>query len=340
MKLLVTSDWHDDAVTLGVPRRAEILRYVDELRHVCVLEKVDVVVFPGDFADPGGMLASLYASDSIQLLPGLAAETRSKRGIVVAGNHDVVETSQTLTTLSPLAAVTAARCGVSVAETSSLVYVDDVCFLCLPYQARAAGAEVLPLGLFDACLGARAAGQKIVSVSHLNVPGARRGSEVKEMSRGRDVDLPVEQLLELRPDLVINGHYHRPQVVDVSGLEVLIPGSPLAFTTDDDAGGKGYTIVEGSFVRLVPRLTRAEREGFDVAAAVQALLARGALAAVATPLTVPDREAALEEPVADNLEPRGEVEDWFRAIAATSSLGPEVDAARELCLGIVEEVGL
>jgi predicted phosphodiesterase len=64
------------------------------------------------------------------------------------------------------------------------------------------------------------------------------------MSRGRDLDLPLARIAELRPALVVNGHYHKPQVVQTGGVEVVIPGSPLSFTTDDPAAGKGYVVAE------------------------------------------------------------------------------------------------
>jgi DNA repair exonuclease SbcCD nuclease subunit len=262
MRLLATSDWHLDAMTLGHPRRDELLSYLKRLLRAVVEEEIDVVVFAGDAADPGSMLGCRYEADLIRWFFELAMASRLKMLLAVAGNHDVVEVSSPLTTLTPareaLRPEMTNRVLVVVNEVPGVVRVREhnVAFLALPYVARAwadaeARGEQTVTGPEHCMDVAFASAQKLrdedcelVVVGHRTVPTARLGSESMEMSRGRDVDLPIDRIAALRPALVINGHYHRPQVVQIGGIEVVIPGSPLSFTTDDPAAGKGYVVAE------------------------------------------------------------------------------------------------
>jgi len=257
MRILATSDWHLDAVTFGIPRRDEVLRYIEAVKRAIVAEGVDIVIVSGDMCDPGSMLGSQCAADVIEAFVGLALLTKERMLLAVAGNHDVVEINYALTTLTPAhrAFDTAKRETVSgtplsihIAETPMVVAHRGCVFLMLPYLSRAyvdhgIGADELLAGVIQLA-AERRPGEKLVVVGHLTIPGAIIGSESLELSRGRDYDLPIGRLSELTPDVVINGHYHRPQVVDVGPFEVVIPGSPLAFTTDDEADGKGYVILE------------------------------------------------------------------------------------------------
>jgi exonuclease SbcD len=249
VKLLVTSDWHIDAVTFGVPRRRELLAYTQKLRTVIRDEAVDVVIVAGDMFDPGGMLGSQYAADVINEFRSLAHLTRTRTLLAIAGNHDVVETDQLVTTLTPAACAFAESTAdrIYVAERPTLLSFDGVSFLLLPYVARAYGERSATA--FEAARqlveqSGTEERRRLVVVGHLTIPGARMGSESHELARGRDDNFPVERIAALKPDLVFNGHYHRPQIVDVGPFEIVIPGSPLSFATDDEAQGKGFVLAE------------------------------------------------------------------------------------------------
>lgn len=259
MRLLITSDWHLDAVTLGVERRPELLAYVRSVASAARENDVDVAVFGGDAIDPGSMMQSQHEVDLICGFRAIARETTRQKIVAVAGNHDVIEIGRPLTTLSPVAA--ALEKTAFVAESPAVYTMHDhgadsesVTFLLLPYVARArfdaekkqpaTGPTAQMDQAFEIATELRKLGHRIVVVGHMTVAGAVIGSESVEMARGRDLDLPVDRIRALEPALVVNGHYHRPQIVDVGGLEIVIPGSPLSFTTDDAATGKGYVIAE------------------------------------------------------------------------------------------------
>lgn len=256
MRLLGTSDWHIDAVTLGIARRPEVLGYIKKLVHAVREHKVDVVIFSGDAFDPANMMVSLYTADVAEAFCELAASARLGILLGIPGNHDIIEVDYPLSTLKP---VTVrgwhSDAGVLIAEEPSVVVVaHEVAFVLLPYYARAWSSKEAERGVGPASLTALAMqtaheekkkGRAVVTIGHQTVPGASLGSESREMSRGRDLDIPIDALVQLRPNCVINGHYHCPQIVHLgSGIDVVIPGSPLSFTTDDPAAGKGYVIVD------------------------------------------------------------------------------------------------
>lgn len=258
MKLLFTSDWHGDAVTLGEPRRYELQGYIGLLQQAVADHDVDVVVFPGDAFDPGSMLHAQHELDVVLGFKRLAAASAKGRLIAVTGNHDVVEVDRPLSVLTPLGAaleqvfVADAPCTLTVGDYGASW--EAVTFLLLPYTARAwADAEARGLDVgpaahmdqaFTEAANAKQLGHRIVVVGHMTVAGAEMGSESVELSRGRELDLPIARIKALEPALVVNGHYHKPQILTVDGLEIVIPGSPLAFSTDDVSDDKGYLLVD------------------------------------------------------------------------------------------------
>ena len=259
MKILLTSDWHLDAVTAGVPRLDEIGPYVEELLGVIAREKINFVFHLGDLFDPGSMLGALYTANVIDIA-GRLADSGAEAVVWVAGNHDVIESSRGATTLSPLAAaVRAGRIGAGDGAETHVVErptflelvgydIPNLRVVALPYVARAVermpGHDDLRAAAFAE---AAALGDKwpLVVIGHLTVPGALVGSETTDMPRGRDLDFPLEEVSRLNPALVAAGHYHRAQTVDHGGLVVVIPGSPhrLTFGERDDTR-KGFTVIE------------------------------------------------------------------------------------------------
>ena len=254
MRFLITSDWHIDAVTLGVPRRPEVLRYAKHLVGAVTHERIDAVIFAGDGFDPGDMLASLYLADLLSCFRALMHASRLKRIYVIAGNHDVVEVDSALSTLKPLGMVEGIVLGEEPCVCRLEGFGERVAIMLMPYISRAwaqlrlagvdPGPDALAGAAFGAARAAKADGFKLVTVGHQTVPGAKLGSESAEMSRGRELDIPFRELSLLEPELVINGHYHKPQTVQCGRVSVVIPGSPLSFTTDDPPTGKGYVVAE------------------------------------------------------------------------------------------------
>lgn len=251
MKLLLTSDWHIDATTAGIRRLPEVRRYVDHLVDACRDQEVDVVANLGDYFDPGRVDGPRYHTFLVESAMRLH-EAAAVGSIWLTGNHDVVETSNLVTTLSPLRAMQAACRDMEsfiVAELPLAVDLKDVHFLLLPYVAGSYRDGYTP-ELSDRyareLARARSASREVpvVVLTHMTVPGAALGTESREFSRGRDHDLPMEALAELSPNLVAAGHYHRSQIVD-GPVQVHVVGSPLRLTFGERYDSdKGYAIVE------------------------------------------------------------------------------------------------
>lgn len=252
MKLLVTSDWHEDAFTAGVPRLDELVGYVDHLVGVCRQEKVDLVLNLGDVFDPGNPRECLYQTRLIEMASAL---TRASRlgSLWLTGNHDVLDCYPPLSTLSPLAALSKAwrlkvwpgEQELEVVDMPRLVEMPHVNLLCLPYVSRAAETSgAYQKALSEALEAARGKPDPLLVLSHLSLPNMHPGSEA-EMLRGREMPFPLEQVLELRPAVVLQGHYHARQSMKLKGLQVEVVGAPARYTFGErDDGERGFLLVE------------------------------------------------------------------------------------------------
>jgi DNA repair exonuclease SbcCD nuclease subunit len=250
-KILLTSDWHLDARTAGVPRIDELDSYVDEIIRVAIQEKIDFIFHLGDFFNPGTKLVPFYTSKLIRFIQHLDYSTASDGVVLIAGNHDVIEDSRGYTVLSPLKIVFEACYAPRVVEHTSFFVLTkcnhtSIGVLALPYTARSVDdSQYLKESLIRAkeFVNKKGTGPLIV-VGHRTVPGATLGSETKDMSRGRDIDLPFDVFKELNPVLIANGHYHRAQIVSVGSHRVVIPGSPYRLTFGERRDKfKGFMVV-------------------------------------------------------------------------------------------------
>lgn len=250
LRVLASSDWHIDASTAGLERLGEVRAHADHLEAVVREQRVDLFLHLGDVFDPGHLRESHYHAELLRMAAGLnGAATHGS--VWLAGNHDVLDEGSPLTTLSPLAAVSRhwvnhTHNRLDVAELPACYTRGPVAILCMPYVSRAAmGTPAFRRAWADAFEVASAyAGGRLVVLSHLSLPNMHPGSE-QEMPRGREVDFPVEQVLELKPAVVLQGHYHARQVVRVRGLEVQVVGAPVRFTFGERADGeRGYLLVE------------------------------------------------------------------------------------------------
>lgn len=258
-KILMTSDWHVDASTAGVSRFDEARAYVDRLVEACGENEIDIVCFLGDAFDPGSMFEGLWSSFMVEAQFQL---TRASRlgSVFIPGNHDVIDSTEPISTLSPLETIAKryrlvrfsdldhSRVFAPHLPTLIDVFGGAVAILAMPYVSRAAmRTEAHREAFVTAMSNARAAksrGTPVVVIGHYALPGITPGSE-EEMMRGRDVAIPASEFLELGADLVVNGHYHKRQTVVVDGLTVEVVGAPTRFTfgeVGDDL--RGYLIVE------------------------------------------------------------------------------------------------
>ena len=247
MKIVISSDWHLDAVTSGIPRFDEVARAVQQTVEAAKRERADLYLFLGDLCDPDASRAPRCVAYAIQVAAELARAGIPSRWLV--GNHDVIEDGSATSTLSPLAA---ASHSIPMAVPMSLspktdrpvlVYErpmwESLCgirLLALPFVPRAAAYD--PWDFIDPWQEET----PDLIIGHLNVPGVIPGSESDEYARGRDSWFPVEKIRQRWPKVVLlNGHYHSPSIAPG---DVLIPGSLARLTHGEAHNDPGYLLVE------------------------------------------------------------------------------------------------
>jgi DNA repair exonuclease SbcCD nuclease subunit len=216
MKMLVTSDWHADAVTNGIERYNEIESIALEMVKTAIEERVSVFVFAGDLCNPGlggrTIMAISLASKVANMLDDVGI-----RSIWLAGNHDVVDVDYPLSSLMPLC--TQGNSNINVAQVPMVVELAHVPFrfLCLPYVSKYLGARMYEHHNYVEALTAGFSAHDwkyTIVVSHmtaLDVTGLEVGTESNEFRYGKSYKLNLPSYLDRGVRLVIQGHFHKHQ---------------------------------------------------------------------------------------------------------------------------------
>ncbi len=239
MKIVVSSDWHGDHVTHGIPRFAEVAQAVHHTVDRTIEEGAGLYLFLGDLCDPdAGSCTWRVAHLAIEAAARLSA--RGINSIWLSGNHDVIEDGTASTTLQPLKALAALHAsgkgGVYVADHACVIQV-GVNVVCLPFTASSHAYDPEE---WLARATANLDREKTIVIGHLNVPGIIPGEETTEFPRGREVIYPVE-LATKRAKHVLCGHYHRQQRTKEG---VWIPGSLARLTFCEEGNAPGFLILD------------------------------------------------------------------------------------------------
>lgn len=244
MKIIVTSDWHADAKTLGVRRYEEVRYSALTVVDAAIEEGADAFLFLGDLADP-----EPGAFWAIEVATACAARLSSAgiHSYWLTGNHDVVEDSIGTHTLLPLLGVDERVRVVSEPTWWNLLGENVGVVICaLPYVSTARAYS--PEETLRAMRAGITAGTRVVIASHLMLEGITPGSETEDMRRGRDVFLPLDLIDELFPEAVVtNGHYHRAQTYRLAGKPrrgVHIPGSIARLNKAESEHNPGLMALE------------------------------------------------------------------------------------------------
>jgi DNA repair exonuclease SbcCD nuclease subunit len=242
MKLLITSDWHADAKTLGHARYPDVEEAVRQTVRQAIDQKVDAYCFLGDLCDPDSGSA-VFRSVELVIWAATHLARAGVTSIWLAGNHDVIEDGSGDTTLSPLRPIAREDEHVWLFEQPGTATFDihNVCVHALPYTATSH-----PYDPEKAAEPIWSQGGTHVVLAHLSVEGVQPGEETKEMPRGRDVTFPRGKFTQDRNGVYLfNGHYHRQQVHTMPGfLPVHIPGAPARFTFGEQDNVPGCLFVE------------------------------------------------------------------------------------------------
>lgn len=233
MKLLVTSDWHPDWVTDGVPRFDDVAMAVEQTVRVAIAQKVDAYFFLGDLCDPDSG-SSVFRCVQLALSVALRLQEKDILSFWLAGNHDVIEDGSGDTTLTPFRSIIGKRVYL-LEQPRRIEPAGSPTIVGLPYTASShpydAGAVAGRLVN---------AGENAIALGHLHLPGLIPGEETTDMPRGREVEFPTS-LLKQRGALMLHGHYHRRQVTPDG---VLIPGALARLTFGHVEDDPGFLLLE------------------------------------------------------------------------------------------------
>lgn len=245
MKFVVTSDWHGDAVTHGIPRFEEISNAAHESVDCAIAEGADAYLFLGDLCDPDcGSQAFRTMGLALDVASRLSA--RGIDSIWLAGNHDVIEDGTGNTTLTPLRSLGNSsilardRAPITVAELPCRVDVvgkkERRTIVCLPFTASSRPYDP---ELAIAHFAEAAPKERVLVIGHLNVPGVVPGDETTDYPRGREVTFPTTKAFEFA-STVLHGHYHRQQRTKEG---IWIPGSLARLTFGEENNRPGFLVV-------------------------------------------------------------------------------------------------
>ena len=237
MKIVITSDWHLDAHTLGVERFGDVEAAATRVVQHALDVKADAFFFLGDLCDPDApnLIRCVTAAQDLAMM---FDNGEGNESVWVAGNHDVLEDGRGTTVLDPLDAL----------GDSVWVIEEPVCFeLCggklpvvvLPYTPLSHTYD--PEFELRKIAAERDAKAVKVVATHLMLQGIQAGSEESDFPRGRDLFFPVELARELFPNAVfVAGHYHFAQTYQ----GVHIPGSLARLTRADASNQPGFLEID------------------------------------------------------------------------------------------------
>lgn len=232
MKIMVTSDWHLDAVTAGVSRFDEISNKAMCIANAALDEGVDMFAFLGDLCDPGAYRPSRCLKSAILIAEILAMHKVPSRWLT--GNHDVIEDGHGSHMLMPMQGCMNPL--IQIKDEPSVELFKGVQLVWLPYTPSIKAYDPAEF------IKTTVPGIDAVVFGHLWIGGIVPGSETHDLGRGRSVYLPIEEIKEHFDTVTIcNGHYHEQQ--EFNG--VYIPGSIERLTFGEEHHpSKGCLILE------------------------------------------------------------------------------------------------
>jgi exonuclease SbcD len=253
MKLLLCSDFHADATTMGQARFSDVDRAVRQTVEYAIEHKVDAYCFLGDLCDPDSGSA-VFRSVELAISAAVELSDAGIPNIWIAGNHDVIEDGSGDTTLSPLRPLAGAGSLTKLYERpgkhqlferlrKDRAQTEELTIHALPFTATS--HPYRPSVEIEEKKMLLRSGTHVV-LAHLTVPGVEPGEETNEMPRGRDVMFPREQFPDTAQNVhCFQGHYHRQQTHELPGFRpVHIPGSAARFTFGEEQNNPGFLVVE------------------------------------------------------------------------------------------------
>jgi DNA repair exonuclease SbcCD nuclease subunit len=256
MKILVTSDWHLDAKTLGKWRFAELSQTITSMVDKAIAKDIHLFVFMGDLMDPEVQPITYRV---YEFLIGICRrlDDAGITSIWLTGNHDVMEDglyTSTLTPLKGLQKVSKVEDWVQLPKSEVVsLYPGDisVCDSYTQYEVFSRDKwsmhKILCLPYTHSTVVSPSEWLKKVEIGghyvfgHLMIEGVILGDESTDFRRGSDRRLPTELLKGCK---VFNGHYHKSQVYKKDDVDIHIPGSLARLSFNEVSHKPSYLIVD------------------------------------------------------------------------------------------------
>jgi len=243
VKIVVTSDAHTDWETSGAVRFGDVSDAMFRSVEVVREERADVYAFTGDLCNPDDAGDVLRAAELVLAVDRELAKLGVFR-IWMPGNHDVFEDGSGRTTLSWMRSLDDED-SILVAERPCVHKYLNVRFACFPFTVTSHPYD--PVEHARRVASSTPADARTIVLGHLSIPGIQPGEEVKELARGRDVVLPLEEIAKIPGQVtVVNGHYHRAQTFEdkATGVLVHVPGSLVRLTHGEEEHKPSILVLE------------------------------------------------------------------------------------------------
>ena len=206
-RIVVSSDYHLDACTAGVPRLSDVAAAINETVDVAIEHKVDAWGFLGDAMDPD---SGSIVFDCMEVLfeAVIRLQHEGIETFLIGGNHDCKEDGSGTTTLSPLRPLSARSDSIHLYEQpGAFKLATGLSVVALPYTASSHAYDTAKF-LKEAV--SKLDGDYIIA-SHLNLEGIHPGSESTDMPRGREVFFPLPRAAEAQASTEAHAQRPHPQ---------------------------------------------------------------------------------------------------------------------------------
>lgn len=243
--MVVSSDWHLDANTIGFDRYADLDLAVSEIEDRCLSVSASAFAFLGDLCDPDTTRCHRAVARAVRCAKRLS--DHGIQSIWITGNHDVVEDSTGSHTLAALQEVGGSA---SVFDRPQAGYFPPIgaWLVLFPFVSSSLryDPEEQALLMYEQ-YKKEGKGRPVVVLSHLSHGSLLdQGSESSEMARGRSDNLPIG-MLTTQYDCVtiLQGHYHKRQSRKLeNGGELHVPGSLERLRFDEERHSPGWLELE------------------------------------------------------------------------------------------------
>lgn len=239
VRIAFVGDLHLGKSIRGYDRTPDVVAAWERAVEEAVREGCHVLVQTGDVFDDSHPSPELSALAARMFA---AAAPRFPGGVhVLVGNHDLRHGEDRADALAPLREVSPEGLSVHAVPTAVLLHGDyagagapAAVLLLLPYESRSRREWSSPAE-YDALISRLLSGWgfdpalrdlPVVVAGHLDVEGAQMASEVP--ARGGGHPWPRGEGWRGRVCCAVDGHWHRPQLVEWAGWRIHCVGTPVA----------------------------------------------------------------------------------------------------------------